>query len=373
MRVTSNAQYRNFTRSVNDVHGKLNKSMNRVSSGAAYETAAENPLAYYEGKKLDNQYQDAVSKHDLITDLKGRFEQQEDGALTIQDLLSKGKNKVQYIRNDTNNASEKIIDSTRSDLMEKAQSMANALNAQYEDFYVFGGNDVTTSPFSLSADCMTLTYSHTFPGKSEKTTITMKLEWDDTKKDYAYNLGEEDLKKIKTAMREQGHVDIGYGTIRDHDTLLDTYTGGLNLLTGINSDSMNMAGGVSDDDLMKALNNNPIALLGKAIATMGSYTKGDITKSDYSERLGNVIDSITETEHNVSTVYSDLGNKYALLEDTESRLTDLELSLQTQYKEKLGADPYEAITSMYSYQYSYNAALQVGSRMMQSSLFDFMR
>ena len=49
MRVTNTATYRNFTASVNDVHNKLNKSMNKVSSGREYETAADNPLAYYDG------------------------------------------------------------------------------------------------------------------------------------------------------------------------------------------------------------------------------------------------------------------------------------------------------------------------------------
>ena len=48
------------------------------------------------------------------------------------------------------------------------------------------------------------------------------------------------------AMSEQGRVNIGYGDISNKNpqfsnldvrgTLLDTYTGGFNLLTGINSD-----------------------------------------------------------------------------------------------------------------------------------------
>ena len=37
MRVTTTAAYRNFSGSVNDVHSRLNKSMNKISSGKAYE------------------------------------------------------------------------------------------------------------------------------------------------------------------------------------------------------------------------------------------------------------------------------------------------------------------------------------------------
>ena len=61
--------------------------------------------------------------------------------------------------------------------------------------------------------------------------------------------GGQDLKEILQirrnklfAMQEQGRIDIGYGTIKDRETLLDTYTGGMNLLTGITSDeSLNSA------------------------------------------------------------------------------------------------------------------------------------
>ena len=75
----------------------------------------------------------------------------------------------------------------------------------------------------------------------------------------------------------------------------------------------------------------------------------------------------------LSVSYSDLGNKYNLLKDTESKLTLSKNNLTEQYTDKLGADPYESIIEMYNYRYSYNAALQVGSQLFGSSLFDFVK
>ena len=75
MRVTNSATYRNFTSSVNDVHAQLNRSMNKISSGKQYENAAESPLSYYRGKRIDDQYQDALSKSNLLTDIKNRIYQ----------------------------------------------------------------------------------------------------------------------------------------------------------------------------------------------------------------------------------------------------------------------------------------------------------
>ena len=172
---------------------------------------------------------------------------------------------------------------------------------------------------------------------------------------------------------ETGYMDVGYGNISEPDTLLDTNTGGLNLITGLSAGAMNaMSDSQARDEVISRLNNSPVALVGKAVIASDNYIGGG-SREDFSSALGSVMDTMTETEHSVSTVYSDLGNKYSLLESTEEKLTTIKLALTEQYKEKLGADPYEAITEMFSYQQSYNAALRVGSNMMSSSLFDFVK
>ena len=93
----------------------------------------------------------------------------------------------------------------------------------------------------------------------------------------------------------------------------------------------------------------------------------------FRSRLAATIDEMTVTEHTISTAYSDLGNKYLLLEETGKKLDSVEDSLMEQYKDVLGADPYASVMEMFTNQYAYNAALQVGSKLMTSSLFDFVR
>ena len=355
MRVTNSSYYRNFTNSINDVHGRLNKSMNKVSSGKAYEKASDNPLAYYEGKKIDNQYQDTLSKLGLITNVKNRLYQQELGARSIQNRLSEAKKKIEYVRSDSNNSDMQIVQTVRDDLLQKQQSMVNDLNAQYQNNYIFGGSDTTTPPFTLSADGRELTFDHTFAGDDSATKMVMTLtqqadgtyqyEFSGTKGNPPANMdSDETLDNIVKAMRETGYMDVGYGNISEP----------------------------ARDEVINRLNNGPIALVGKAVIASDNYIGGG-SREDFSSALGTVMDTMTDTEHSVSTVYSDLGNKYSLLESTEEKLTTIKLALTEQYKEKLGADPYEAITEMFSYQQSYNAALRVGSNMMSSSLFDFVK
>ena len=395
MRVTTGSTYRNFTSSVNDVHLKLNKSMNKITTGAAYEKAADSPLSYYIGQKIDSQYQDTLTKNTLLTDVKNRLYQQELGVRDIQLTLSKAKTQVQYGRTATTTG-EADIQTIKEDLMQKVRTIDNDLNTQYQDFYVYGGNDVTTTPFALDIDLenreMTLTYSHTFPGETNVTNFEFKLSKDQTTGEYKFELqppatgtqADHEAKLVK-AMSEQGRIDIGYGSINDRDTLLDTYTGGLNVLTGYNSDAVRAMAGPNGANNTTAFNNimegsngeygmdnSAIALIGKAIFAIEDYQEtGDKEKLD--DMLASTIDSMTTAERTLSTTYSDLGNKSKVLDETATRLDSIEDSLNEQYKDTLGADPYAAIMEMFNNQYAYNAALQVGSKLMTTSLFDFVR
>ncbi len=161
MRVTNTATYRNYTSSINNVHANLNKSLNKISSGRQYESAAESPLSYYRGMEIDSQHQEILSKATLLTDVKSRLEQQEKGIYDIQQLLKGAKNDV-VLKARTATTDATARETLKADLLQKSQTMVNDLRSQYQDFYVYGGNDVSTPPFSLSSDGMTLTFSHRF-------------------------------------------------------------------------------------------------------------------------------------------------------------------------------------------------------------------
>ena len=397
MRVTNTSIYRQYTSAVNDVHSQLNKSMNKISSGKAYENGAENPLAYYSGQRMDTQYQDVLSKKLLLTDIDNRLYQQEQGIRQIQSTLATGQdnaaNRISYILNTTNNEISATVGTIREDLIQKQQSMVNNLNAKYESFYVFGGNDLSTTPFALTYDStdntMLLTYSHKFAGAQSATEFQFQMK-EDANGEYTFELIKGTEADLQKAMMEQGRVDIGYGSVHDTKTLIDTYTGGMNVLTDISSDAM-ATHPASADEIGKALANSAIGVLGQGIITMNKYmayldndrtltggtdaTGGasSITKEDFQKKLGEVLDQVQTTSDNLGKAYSSLGSKSSQLDTTLTRLEDDKLNLETQYQEKLGADPYEAIMEMYAYNRSYTAALKVSSNIMGMSLFDFMR
>ena len=406
MRVTARTYYQDYAKSVNDLHSKLNKSMEQVGNGRKFNEAKEDPIAYYAGKRIENQHTDADAKKTIIDDVKNRLYQQEKGALSIQEDMRAVNTRVIALKNDTMNAVPGTVATYESEFVQRLNSMVNTLNSQYDNFYVYGGNDMTTVPFSLQKDLdgappsITLTYTHKFPGDQKATELHMKYSFDGTNyknevsgKDGDGNtLNEADsMKLMLSAMREQGRMSTGYGSLRDRSTLLDTYTGGLNMITGLSSDSLK---GLSDSDAISRIKgasngaavnpqedsimNSPVALLSKAILTSHQYidalktnTNVSTAKERFHKDMSEFINQNDDSEARVSDTYRVLGIKYAALETTQKTLDITMDTLQAEYSSKLAIDPYDAVVKMYSYQYSYNAAMKVGANIMQSSLFDF--
>lgn len=324
-----------------------------------------------------------------IKDVRNRIYQQEVGARSIHTILSGdqgAKNRVRYALTATTTGS--ALESTRLDLLQKQHQIVDALNTQYEDFYIYGGNDKSTRPFTLSEDGTTLTYTHTFPGDSDPTSVTLELQ---KNADGTYGFvatgatgpgaaGATGEAILARAMQEQGRMDVGYGSIFERDSLIDTFTGGLNVLTGVTSDAINewptSTADSSGKSVLDYLNESALALTGQAALAIKDFQEqekaGNGDKTVMHDVLGKTLEAMTDAEQTLTTVYSDLGNKYKLLDDTESRLNDISDALKVQYKDTVGADPYEAIMEMFNNQYAYNASLQIGSKLMGSSLFDFM-
>ena len=406
MRVTARTYYQDDAKSVNDIHTKLNKTMEQVGSGRKFDESKEDPIAYYAGKRIENQHTDADAKKSIIDDVKNRLYQQERGALSIQEDMREVNKRVINLSNDPTNANPATVQTFESEFKQRLNSVVNTLNSQYDNFYVYGGNDMTTVPFSLKEDLdganpsITLTYTHKFPGDEKATELNIKYSYDGTNYKNEFSgkdgngtaLNETDsLKLILSAMREQGKMSTGYGSLRDRSTLIDTYTGGLNMITGLSSDTLK---GLSDSDAIArikgasnggavnaqedSLVNTPVALISKSILTSHNYIKAiesntnvSTAKERFHKDMSDFINQNDDSESRVSDTYRVLGIKYAALESTQEKLDLTMDTLQAEYSSKLAIDPYDAVVKMYSYQYSYNAAMKVGSNIMQSSLFDF--
>ncbi len=412
MRVTSRTFYKDYAQTVQNLHSELNKSIEQVSSERKYNSAEENPLAYYESKRIDNQYTDADTKYTVISDVKNRLYQQEQGALSIQTSMRGINTDLLQLNNGSDNQALTTAQTLNTDIKEKLDTIVDTLNTTYENYYVYGGNDMSTTPFTLDKDLsgttpsITLNFSHKFPGEDNVTTMSIKytankdgslnVSYSGVVKDSAGKGTTLDepatLEKIKSAMSEEGRMSLGYGSLEKRQTLPDTFTGGLNMLTGIDSSGLKELVSAdaknntttATDTIKEQLAQTPVALTAQALLATNKYlkvkensadTSADQNQAlkDLSSTLTDVIGKWDDSEQRVSNTYRELGIRESTLETVQTRLSSTKGTLQSQYKDKVGIDTYDAIVKMYSQQYSYTAAMKVGSNIMQSSLFDYVK
>ena len=389
MRVTASTFYKDYAKSVQDLKSIYNKSMQQVSSGKKYENAYESPLDYYAGKKIDNLYNDVVTKDTMIKDVINRLEQQETASRTFYSEMSDLNIKYEQMASASYQGLESTVDTMHTYMLSKQQTMTQDLNTTYENYFVMGGNDQTTVPFTMSQDGMTLSYHHKFPGESNATVMEMK--YDPDTKSFSYsgtdangNTLTEDktLDKILTAMREQGRMSLGYGDINTVETLPDTYYGGLNMVTGLTSDKLRAMNDADAKEAIKsAMNTSAFGLNAQAVdATNNFYEafkKTDAEKEAAYQRLNEdlsyVIGNLDHAMINVSNTFRRIGVATATLDEVDNQLQIAEDTYIKEYNDHMAIDTYDAIVQMYQHMYSYNAAMQVGSKIMQNSLFDFVQ
>jgi len=389
MRVTASTFYKDYAKSVQDLKSIYNKSMQQVSSGKKYENAYENPLDYYAGKKIDNLYNDVVTKDTMIKDVINRLEQQETVSRTFYSEMSDLNIKYEQMASSSYQGLESTVDTMHTYMLNKQQTMTQDLNATYENYYVMGGNDQTTVPFTMSQDGLTLSYHHKFPGESKATVMEMK--YDPETKSFSYSgtdangnsLSEDQtLDKILTAMREQGRMSLGYGDINTVETLPDTYYGGLNMVTGLTSDKLRaMNDSDAKEAIKSAMNTSAFGLNAQAVDATNNYyenfNKTEAEKEAALQRLNEdleyVIGNLDHAMISVSNTFRRIGVATQTLEEVDNQLQTAEDTYIKEYNDHMAIDTYDAIVQMYQHMYSYNAAMQVGSKIMQNSLFDFVQ
>ncbi len=418
MRVTNATYYKDYSAMVQELHSKLNKSMNQVSSERKYDSAEENPLAYYSGKKMDNQYQNISTQETMITDVVNRMHQQEQGVVSIQSEMRYVNTNMMRLVNGSTSGEATTVATFNTDFQQRVQSMVNDLNTQYENYYVFGGNDSTTVPFSLVSDLSpdpkdnknnsyTFTFRHKFPGDVTATEMSIKYSLADDGKElrteYSMKAPKDAatgatptmetsndktkvLGKMLQAMQEEGRMNLGYGSLAHRDTLPETTANGLNVLTGLTADglqSLEKKDSAATLDLLdQEFKRNPVALTVQTILVTQNYEDALTTKDDakiveirekMSGAVGEVLDEWDDSEQRLSSSYRESGILQNALNETKKRLQSQEDTLISNYTDKLGIDMYDAIQQMYSFQKSYNAALRVSSQVMQSSMFDYVK
>lgn len=157
---------------------------------------------------------------------------------------------------------------------------------------------------------------------------------------------------------EKVYVDLGFGLQFDGDGNIVPQSAYNTSLPGISI----IGYGMNADGTPK----NVYSLMGKIADLLDSDNVSMDTIQPY-------LDSFRQTESNITTQISDIGAKEKFLTSTQTHLKDTSGNLTEKDNDVEFVEPSDAIMDWMTQQFCYQAALQMGTNILQPTLMDFLK
>ncbi|MBP1925762.1 flagellar hook-associated protein 3 FlgL [Sedimentibacter acidaminivorans] len=336
MRITGSMITNKYKKNLNSSAYKMNYLNEKVTSGRKFFKGSEDPISAIKAYKLRREYRETEMYDTNISDTDSFLTTAEINLTEINDNLSRIY--TSYLRgvNGTMSSDEREIVAKEIDNIQ--ESMLNSLNSKISDRYVFGGTSKDEIPFTVDTNGDLL-----YKG----------ISVDD-------NANQINLDALAS---ENLNIDLGLGMKFDgsgeliKDTTFDLSMSGIKIM---GYGTATAADGVTE------IPNNLYSLVGKI--------KDQLRDPNYSyDNISQYIGKFETQKTSVLISVADIGTKTKYLDFLKTRNEDTQLSLNEKIDGVEHIDTADAIIDFKMQEYSYNAALSMGNKILQNSFIDFMR
>lgn len=333
MRITTSMMSNKYIKNLNNSAYEMNKLSEKVETGRKFSKGSQDPVSAIKAYKLRREYRATEIYDTNIKDVESFLTTAETNLMEISNNLELVYTSYLKGINGTMNAETRGI--IAKELENLQQSILTSLNAKFEDRYVFGGTSKEEIPFTVENEELY------FKG--------IKLNSPEVTDDYA---------KLKNLENETINIDLGLGMTFDDTT------------KELNSDTVfNMSmsgikfmgyGGTKDNP------DNLYNIIGKI--------KDALKDPNFSmDKITPYIEKFEEQKGQVLVNITDIGAKTNYLDFLKTRNEDNQFNLNKKILEVEFEDPAQAIVDFKIQEYSYNAALSMGNKILQNSFIDFMK
>jgi flagellar hook-associated protein 3 FlgL len=324
MRITNSMVSRNYTKTLDSNRSLLNHFSNQIISGRRFNTMSEDTASGVRAMQVRRSLARIDAYMDNAKAAKSQLTAAETTLMQISDLSHNVTEKYVQAINGTNGPRERDIIATE---LEKLQEELLALvNGRFSDRYMFGGTNTVTAPFTT----------------------------DNLGNLYYNGVDVKELHAGHPLMEDSAYMDVGLGVLftdPDDPTQVNPNTAYQHTLVGA------QFLGTGPDNLY--------LVLGEMIT---SLRQGEGFNA---EEAGSILDRFQESAANVNVAITKLGSDSKYLDFTINRLESEQINLYERQTQLEAADPEEAIMNFKMQEYVYNAALQMGQRLLQPTLFSF--
>ncbi len=332
MRIATNSLLRNYSANLTKTMGNLDDAREKVMTRRNFSKTAQDPAGATKAFQLRREY---IKNEDHIENIKqaqARLDSVESGLLQVSKMSEQiHADSLAAINGSTSHEQRLAI---ANGFREMQKSMVLSLNAKFSDRFVFGGSQtlIDNAPLKLSHDGETLTY-------------------------HGINVTEGAAAELQKLADEKLYVDTGFGLgFNSGDVVEGT-------AQNISYPAIRFLGFGKNSD---GVDNNLITLVGKLANEFSKPTLDD-------EELKKLTDAFTTARNKVIDEITSIGTISNFLENTEQRLIDGRLNLNEKIVSIENVDMEQAISNYEWAKYAYNAALKVGTSILQPSFIDFMK
>lgn len=322
MRITQKNLTRAYLSGLNRNISQLSKSNERLSTGKRINRVSDQVTDAQKALKVRNQIRNNEQFVRNIQSLKNEISAQESSAMQMNEILIDVKELLVKAGSGINSDSDKTIIANEINQLNK--SILQLVNMKSSDRYTFSGLN-NEAPIQVDNNGIVL-----FNG----------VNVDD--------ILETDLKD------DSIFIDVGLGM--KYDTQIDQSS-----VVQLNTSAIHLLGYGKNGN---GTPNNLVSLLNKVVSDLKS---GDVSQiSEYQKQLKESVDRVL-------VQVTDIGTRYAYLENSINRLENEKLNLTEQQNHLESIDYEEETILNKSYDMAYQISLQLGSKVLPLSIFDFMR
>lgn len=379
-RITTNGMITRYKTNLMKSYNSLATASERVTTERKFNSYAESPTKAAQAFQLRRNRWNVENQIANTKQVVHKFQQAWDCMEdTYQDLTVK-LGKYSALRAD--NAADAGGRTALGQVIKgAAESVMQTMNAKYGQNFVFSGADGETVPFEWGADG-----SVEYRGMK----VDVKTPTEDELKNGTWKGKTEyaDYEKIYNSIEnEHTFVDLGMGMKEDtqgpttkliESSAFDTALNGADFIGyGTRVVTLNSGKEVTVPKNIISILNQMGDIYSSCSAEDGSFSDTPITtldgkqvsQEDMAEALEKGMEASMDDMH-AKFIAHDTRNTF--IKTNADRLDSLDDSLNEQITDMEDIDPADAITALMWAQYSYNAALRIGTNLLSQSLIDYM-
>jgi flagellar hook-associated protein 3 FlgL len=340
MRITNKMITAQYTRSLNNLSIELNRLNTQVASERKFAKSSEDTSAAIKAFQIRKDLAKAEGYQNNIAHAKASLTDAESALAHIEELLKTSKEKIIFALNGTQSEAERAIVAT--ELRNIQDQLFQTLNSNSSDSYYFGGTNTSKRPFEIK------------DGKLQYNGYSLELPLPDGSQDDNEAL-------LETLEKDSLYVDIGLGVSFDEQsgkiddsTVFDYSIAGINIVGKGSATIENETVSANMYDLLGALADE---------FESGTYSH---------DKANSLFSLLGDAADNISKCMTKIGAKTSYLEFMTERMEDRTFNLKERQVSVEGIDPAAAIIEFESQKFAYAAALQMGTKVIQPTIFDFM-